>query len=375
VRRVVAVVAVALNLRIALAVVGPLIEDIRADTGMSSAVAGLLGTIPFVCMSVFAFAGAPLLRRLGLRRLISIALLLIVAGAAVRSAAAAPLVLLAGTLPVGIGIALAGFAVPVAIKQHFSGQSDAMSGVYLAALALGSAGASLAAAPLAEWFGWSIALGVLAVAFGLLGLAAWSAGEIDERRVPSPAGAPLLPRLTRTSLVLALIFGCQSFCYGALLTWLAAVYQDRGFSLHASAMLTALLMAMIAPAVLVMPRLSGGRDPRPWMAGCAAILAGGTLALAIAPEAAPALWVTMIASGSGALFLLTITVPLTLHDTAADVGDMMAWILGLGFLITALGPLVTGAVRDLAGGFAPAMVVLAAVAVLPAFLAYAGIES
>lgn len=373
-RRVVAVVAVALNLRIALAVVGPLIEDIRADTGMSSTVAGLLGTIPFVCMSVFAFAGAPLLRRLGLRRLISIALMLIVAGAVVRSAAAAPAVLLAGTLPVGIGIALAGFAVPVAIKQHFAGRSDAMSGVYLAALALGSAGASLAAAPLAEWFGWSIALGVLAVAFGILGLAAWSAGEIDERRTPSPAGAPLLPRLTRTSLVLALIFGCQSFCYGALLTWLAAVYQDRGWSLHSSAMLTALLMAMIAPAVLVMPRLSGGRDPRPWMAGCAAVLAAGTLALAVAPDAAPAVWVTMIASGSGALFLLTITVPLTLHETAADVGDMMAWILGLGFLLTALGPLVTGALRDLADGFAPAMVVLAAVALLPAFLAYAGIE-
>jgi cyanate permease len=52
---------------------------------------------------------------------------------------------------------------------------------------------------------------------------------------------------------------------------------------------------------------------------------------------------------------------------------MVTWILGLGFFLTAVGPVVTGAIRDHAGGFPAAMLVLAAVAAVPAVLAYAGL--
>jgi CP family cyanate transporter-like MFS transporter len=369
-----ALVAVAVNLRIALVLVGPVIEQIRADTGMSSPVAGLLNTIPFLCMSAFAFAGAPLLRRLGLRDLIGASMALIGCGAIFRSAAHAPVLMLIGTLPIGIGIGLIGVALPALVKRHFAARGSAMTGVYIGAMCLAAAVASLAVAPVAAWWGWRLALAVLTVAAIALGLGFWMAGEIDERRTPTAAGRPLLVRPTRAAFALALIFGFQSFCFGALLTWLAALYQSEGWSLGGGALLNALMMALVVPASLLVPRLSEGHDRRLWLAAASATMATGILGLALAPTVAPVLWIGLISSGSGGLFSLTITAPLDLHDTPVDVADMVKWILGIGFFLTAVGPVVTGAIRDLTGGFSAAMLVLTAVAALPGVLAYACLE-
>lgn len=373
-RRVAALVAVAVNLRIALVVVGPVIERIRADTGMSSPVAGLLNTIPFLCMSVFAFAGPPMLRRLGLRDLIAASMALIGAGAIVRSAAQQPALMLAGTLPIGIGIGLIGVALPALVKRHFALRGSAMTGVYIAAMCLSAAVASLAVAPVAHWWGWRFALGALTLIPMVIGAAIWMAGRIDRGVSRGAAGQSVLARPTRESVSLALIFGFQSFCFGSLLTWLAALYQSEGWSLGGGALLNALMMALVVPASLVVPRLSLGHDRRAWLAGSALTMASGILGLAVAPTAAPVLWIVLISSGSGGLFSLTISLPLDLRDTPAEVADMVTWILGIGFFLTAVGPVVTGAIRDVTGGFSAAMLVLAAVASLPAVLAYVGLR-
>jgi MFS transporter, CP family, cyanate transporter len=49
-----------LALRPQLVGVGPLLPDIEADLGVSHGVAGLLSTIPVLCMGLFAPAAAPL---------------------------------------------------------------------------------------------------------------------------------------------------------------------------------------------------------------------------------------------------------------------------------------------------------------------------
>lgn len=76
-RVLVALLVAAFNLRLAIAVVGPLIDDIQADLGMSSAVVGLLTAIPFLCMGSFAFIGPGVIERLGTRRVLALALVLI----------------------------------------------------------------------------------------------------------------------------------------------------------------------------------------------------------------------------------------------------------------------------------------------------------
>ena len=77
----------ALALRPQLVGVGPLLPEIDEDLGISHAVAGLLGTIPVLCMGLFAPPAAYLAGRLGTRAAIAVCLAGIAGFGLLRAAA------------------------------------------------------------------------------------------------------------------------------------------------------------------------------------------------------------------------------------------------------------------------------------------------
>src|SRR5580692_10332069 len=113
----VALLVIAANLRPALTGVGPLIEVIRRDLGLSATAAGLLNSLP-----LFAFAGfSPLAHfgnRIGIERALIFAMLGLVAGIIIRSLGGS-IGLFAGTLALGASIAIGNVLVPSVIKRDF----------------------------------------------------------------------------------------------------------------------------------------------------------------------------------------------------------------------------------------------------------------
>src|SRR5918993_1371148 len=69
-----AIVAVALNQRPAVVAVAPVLGELRADTGLSSALAGLLTTLPVLCFGAFAPLAPRLARRIGLETAVGLSL-------------------------------------------------------------------------------------------------------------------------------------------------------------------------------------------------------------------------------------------------------------------------------------------------------------
>ncbi|UGA38603.1 hypothetical protein JOS77_01970 [Chromobacterium haemolyticum] len=78
------IILVGLNLRPALAAIGPLLDQLRHATGMSFSDASLLTTLPVATMGAGAFLGSWLERRAGARQGVVIALLLILLSSALR---------------------------------------------------------------------------------------------------------------------------------------------------------------------------------------------------------------------------------------------------------------------------------------------------
>jgi len=160
----VAILAVSFNLRIGIVSVGPVVDDIRSSTGMSNGIAGLLGALPFLCMGVFAFAGPPLTARIGSLRLIGYALALITFGTLARAAAPGAALVVLATIPLGMGIALTGLALPGVVKQHFPGRLGTITGTYVASLAIGGGVGALLVVPLEHPLGgWRGAFAVTAL--------------------------------------------------------------------------------------------------------------------------------------------------------------------------------------------------------------------
>src|SRR4051812_19845230 len=143
-----AIVGVALNQRPAVVAVAPLLRDLRADTGLSSAMAGLLTTVPVLCFGAFAPLAPRPARRYGLESAVGASLLLLAAGIALRLLSPVAL-LYAGSLLAGAAIALANVLLPAYVKREFA-RPGAVMGAYSAALNIGAGAGAALTLPLAD---------------------------------------------------------------------------------------------------------------------------------------------------------------------------------------------------------------------------------
>jgi CP family cyanate transporter-like MFS transporter len=354
-----AVLLAAANMRVGIVQVGPVVEQVRADTGMSSTVAGLLGTIPFVCFGVFAFGGAPLIRRIGMNATVAWSLVLIAAGTAGRAFVEPPALLLALTVPIGVGVALLGVALPAVIKHRFATRAAGVLGAYVAALSGGAAITALLTVPLSESLGgWREAFAVAAL-LAVLPLPLWMgpwAGEEPPRRPAEQRSS----RPDRQTIALALAFGLQSVTFAAMINWLAAVYIDAGWTEHQASLAVATLPLQTCAASLLIPVLTSAANRPFWVFATGLAIAIGLTGIALAPTTLPVLWLLISGFGIGAIFPLVLTLPLDLHDDPSRVADVTGWMLGLGYLLSAAGPALVGALRDLTGGFTIPVLVIAA---------------
>jgi CP family cyanate transporter-like MFS transporter len=123
-----------------------------------------------------------------------------------------------------------------------------------------------------------------------------------------------------------------------------------------------------------MPALarSRGRDMRPWLVlTLLAQLAGfGALTFSLpVPAVATAV---VLGFGLGGAFALCMVLALDHLSDPAQAGALAGFMQGLGFMIAALAPFVTGWVREHTGGFTLAWAYLAAVVVvlLPLMLCF-----
>src|ERR1700712_5790641 len=187
-----AVVAVALNQRPAVVAVAPVLGQLRADTGLGSAMAGLLTTLPVLCFGAFAPVAPRLARRIGLETAVALSLVVLAAGIALRLLT--PIALLyAGSVLAGAAIALANVLLPAFVKREFA-RPGAVMGLYSAALNVGAAAGAALTVPLASALGvdWRTALGFWLV-LALTALALWlpvaGTGSAHRTSDPPPPGS------------------------------------------------------------------------------------------------------------------------------------------------------------------------------------------
>ena len=331
---------------------GPLFPAIRDDLGVSHAIVGLLGTIPVLCMGLFAPPAAFLVRRIGTRLAIAASVGLIGLVGLARAGAPGIALLILLTWPVGIGMGLGGAIAPVAVKERFPDRSGFATGVYATGIQVGSAISSTAAVPLAHALGgWRWSLGVFSAVSCTFALP-WLVSLRNEPAHTRPVERPPLPPWRRpSSWLLVAIFSLMASTYYGLNNWLPDSFVERGWSDSRAGLLLAVLNIAAIPASLGIPWLSdhfGGR--RPWLLATATLFVTGVLGYVVAPGGA---WFWSVCCGvaSGAMFALVMTLPLDFEHHPARVGALVGMMLGLGYTIGAISPLVLGAIRDATGSF------------------------
>ncbi|CAN5767466.1 MFS transporter [soil metagenome] len=351
----VGIVVIAANLRPALAGVGPLVADIRAATGLSNAMLGLLTTLPLLAFGVGS-AFIPLVtRRLGIEGALAAGLVMLAAGTLIRSIDSVAL-LFGGTLLLGAGIALGNVLLPAIVKRNFPHRSGGMTSLYSSVMGLGATVAAGVSVPIAVSIGWRGSLGVWAVP-AVIALVLWlpvlHGARTDARPVRTPgAGLRSLGR-SRLAWLVALFMGLQSLTFYVVLAWLPDLLQSRGATAAEAGWMLALAQATgIAGSALVPLWAARVRDQQAivWVLGG---LEAVSLAGAIMPQLATlaVVWVPILGFVLGGTFGLSLLLLVLRAADAEAATELSGMAQAVGYLIAAAGPVLFGLLFDFTRGW------------------------
>jgi CP family cyanate transporter-like MFS transporter len=361
----VAIFLISLNLRPAITAVGPVLEFIRAGTGLSAVLAGALTSMPLLAFALMSPLAPALGSRFGMERAIFIALLLLAFGILLRSAPSVA-ALYAGSALLAAAIAIGNVLVPGLIKRDFPDKVGTMTSVYATTLAASASIASAVAVPLAGFLpgGWRGALGVWCVPAIITVFLLLSQLRKTTKPLAQP-GAAVVQNVWHSKLAwnVTLFMGLQSMSFYTTLSWLSSILQDQGYSALRAGYLVALFPALGIPVGFIFPAmLARFADQRGLAIFFSAMMCAGYLGMIVSPQFV-VVWVVISGLALGFCFPLALAFfALRAHDTKqASALSGMAQSIGYG--IAAAGPVLFGALHDLTHGWIVPLWMLAIAAV------------
>jgi MFS transporter, CP family, cyanate transporter len=359
----VALIVVALNLRIAIAAISPVLDAIQRDTGISSTEAGLLATVPVICFGVFALATPRLIRRFGMERALWLTMIVLTAGIFVRLLPSLAALFL-GTAVIGAAIGVANVLLPAVIKRDFPGHIGLMMGLYSMSLFGGAALSAGLTVPLehAAGIGWRTALAAWAFP-ALLAVMAW-APQVHSRGSGKTTTAPGQPPVRglwsdRVAWMVTGFMGLQSLGYYATLTWLPTLLEAHHMAAtQAGWMLSFSSFPGLAAALATPGLVRRLRQPETMVVLCVALTAIGYLGLIVAPISLVYLWMVALGLGQGIAISLALGYIVARAPDSHHTAHLSTMAQSVGYLIACIGPLALGAIHDLTSGWTVPMLAL-----------------
>jgi MFS transporter, CP family, cyanate transporter len=362
------IVLLAANLRPALTSVAPLIGEIRADTGISNGVAGLLTALPLLAFGLLSPIAPRLARRVGTEGVLLASMFVLAAGILLRSSGTVATLFL-GTAVLGAAIGIGNVLLPSIVKRDFPEHTGLMTSTYSSALAISAAIAAGVSYPIAEQtdIGWRMTLALWA----LLALVAAVAWLPLTRSAPS-ANASAATSYEAGSLwrsVLAwqvtLFMGLQSLGYYVTLTWLPEILQEEaGMSASRAGWMLALAQAVGIASMFLAPVLADRRPSQRGVVVASVTVAGaGSLGLLLSAGTATTLWVVLLGLGQGACFSLALTFFALRAPDSGSTAALSGMAQSAGYLLAAVGPFLFGVLRDVTHAWTVPLALLFAVSV------------
>ncbi|MBB3955732.1 MFS transporter [Novosphingobium sediminicola] len=348
-----AILLVGINLRPSMAVIGPLLDRLQQDTGLSDTGASLLTTLPVALMGAILLGAGRMRALLGERGGIALGLALILISDAARGLWPMANVLLATALSSGMGIALVQALMPAVIRHRGGRRTAGLMGLYSTAIMGGALMSGMAGPWLAQAWGWPVALGLWAGP-ALAGLLAWRGVAEPRAAAISRASSRLhLSRSLRAWLLLA-FFGLGTGAYTLVLAWLPPFYTRLGWSAQgAGGLLGAVTFAEVMAGLAVSFWIDRAHDRRPALFCAIAALLLGMLCLALAPLGLAWPAVVLAGLGIGALFPLSLIVAMDHGEGPDEAAAVAAFVQGGGYVLAAMLPLLAGFLRQNLADLAP----------------------
>jgi len=358
---------IALNSRVMVAVVAPIIGLIRQDVPITRGDQGIIGLLSPLCFSAFGAISPALGRRLGLEPLMIGALAVSGVGELYRALTHTPAQFIIWTVPALVGAGVGNVIAPPLIKKYFPDRVGAVTAIYTFFTTISTAMPPLFILNIAMTSGWRFSVGFWAM-IGFCGVIPWlavvfsseHAGErlaaVKRRLDPrvAPPRPPRLPIRLRSNPVawsMTAVFAVNCIIGYTAFAWLPQVFIDAGVPLARSDLYLGLFAAGSLPGALITPLLVA-RMKHTWILPLVFFTAYtiSFTALAINPAHLTLLWILLSRVGD-CFFPYSLTmINLRTRTTRGSIA-MSGFVQPVAYLIAVLGPWGFGALHTLVGNW------------------------
>lgn len=346
-------VLIAFNLRPLFSSASSLLPELKAALQLSPLGAGVLTTLPVVCLGLFSPLAPRLAQRIGAEKTILGVLLLLALGTALRGVHSLAAVFF-GTALAGACIAIGNVLLPGLVKRDFPRQSALMTGLYTMALCAGAASAAGLTLPIERMLGGSMHAALAAWALPAAVVAVVWLPQVFHGGPRAAQGRAPVSSLWRDRLAwnVTLFMGFQSALAYSVFGWLVPILRERGLDPVVAGGVVSLSVMVQAMSCLVVPHIAvRGRDQRLVNVALCAIAVAGLGGLLFAPLSSVWLWAVLQGVGQGGLIAAAMTVIVLRSPDSQVAAQLSSMAQCVGYLLAAIGPLVVGLIRDSTGGF------------------------
>jgi MFS transporter, CP family, cyanate transporter len=361
------ILLIAVNLRPVMAATGPLIGEIQDDLGLTSAAAGMLGSLPALCFGLFSALAPRASHRFGLEEVLMIAMFTLAVGILLRVIPSVA-VLFLGTAVLGVAIAFGNVLMPAVVRRNYPLTEKRMSGIYITVLVASATIAAGLAIPLSKaGLGWQWSLGI----WSLPALAAAVVWALIRRRrppyrpeVPEKLGLKVLLR-SKLAVAVTVFMAAQAFAIYVMIFWLTEILIASGIPPVRAGLIFAIsqICGLIPVIALTFAGDRVADDRYPVLAGGAVTIIG-LAGLAVFGASGAIAWAIMISIGQASGFTLGLSFFVSRSATHSISAELSGFGQSFAYLIAAGGPVLAGVIHDSSGSWTPALVMVIAVIVI-----------
>lgn len=354
-------------MRVPITAIPAILTDIAASLQVPVSSLGLLTSLPLFMFALCSFWAPKWAEKIGLERLLGLVLFVMAFASALR-VLGLPM-LYAGTVVIGIAIAVINVLLPSFVAEHFPKKISLYTTVYVTIMSLTAALGAIVAVPIVEATSWQIFVLYLSVLVGLASLL-WLPNMAYQKKESKQEDRPTVSLWRNRAALMFLFFGgLQCLLFYTELTWLPTIALSAGLSKAEAGFLAGLYSFISVPVSLMIPSLVTRfqKEQRAWfMAGVSVLTLVGLGMMAVAP-AQFGYWLvvtTLLSLSVSALFpymMLSFSLKTSSPQVAAQLSGM---VQSGGYLLASVGPVLLGYSYSMVQSWLPLIVVLFVVTIL-----------
>lgn len=354
------VILVASNLRAPITSVGPLVPYIKSDLGISNTLAGMITTLPLLAFALFSPLVPKLSNKYGIKRTIFVSIIFIGVGVAIRTTFGAA-GLFAGTIIMGLAVAVGNVLIPSFIKQEFPDHIGTATGIYTVSMNTFGATASGVSVPIAMKIGWNGSLSIW-ISLCIIAIVLWipqlknSKGEtIKTETKAKKVNLWKVPLAWQVSIYM----GLQSLIFYSMVAWMPNILMEYGLDSSTSGIMLSVLQISMIPVTFIVSIIAGRKSSQRNLViiggicaliGILGILSGNTKFIY--------LWVIMLGVGGAIMFGLSMMFFNLRTRNADEAARLSGMAQSVGYLLAAFGPIMFGVLHDMTNSWNTPLIAL-----------------